>query len=109
MFSTPDTYHKPDDNIDWIADLKFFIDNNEKLLEKYLFPVVRKHMKNIDDRHAWSWYIPCVKRCLAAYCSGYNITDCHEKFPKSAIVELAKTIASEQEQHIKQGQYNAFK
>jgi hypothetical protein len=92
-------------DIDWIDDLKFYIDNNSELLTKYFFPAVKRHEKHAGHPKAFTIYIKPLKSCLENYCNMFDIEDAEEKFPENKIVELAKMIASEQEKHIENGDY----
>ena len=91
--------------IDWIGDLKFFIDNDNELLNSNFFPAVKKHEKYIGHPQAYKIYMNPIKRCLESYCNTFEITEAETKFPKEALIELAKTIALEQEKFITQGDY----
>ena len=34
---------KPEDEVNWLDDLKFFIDNDTDVLSKQFFPAIRRH------------------------------------------------------------------
>ena len=104
MFSSTD--HEPIEDVNWSDDLKFFIDNNDALLERYIFPAVKKHANHIENPNAWKLYVPGIKKCLGIYCDKFDI-DPKGKFTYNIVEELAKHIAQLQAQHIKQGDYNA--
>ena len=92
-------------DIDWLDDLKFYIDNEQSLLSTHVFPVVKKHRLHIDNPNVYKLYIKPLQSCIKEYCSTFEIADSSEKFPKEAIVELAKKIADEQKRHIENGDY----
>lgn len=93
------------EDIDWLDDLKFYIDNEQSLLSNHLFPVVKKHRLHIDNPNVYKLYLKPLQSCIKEYCNTFEIKDSNEKFPQEAIVELAKKIADEQKQHIENGDY----
>lgn len=93
-------------DIDWLDDLKFYIDNDDKLLSKFIFPAVEKHKNFLNHQENYRLYIRPLQYCLESYCNRFELEDVEEKFPLSQIVELAKKIAHEQEKHIKEKNYN---
>ena len=46
MFSPIGAPNETGDDIDWLGDLKFFIDNNDRLLNHHFFPAIKKHKKH---------------------------------------------------------------
>lgn len=106
MFSPlggPNTKEEPE--IDWISDLKFHIDNDDKSLIDHIFPAVRKHERHHGHEDAYKFYIKPVQNCCEEYCNKYNIEDAHEKFPKEKLIDLAKRICDEQHKHIEKEHY----
>lgn len=103
MFSNNNDLH---DDINWGDDLKFFIDNDERLLEKYILSVVDKHKEHANNPNVWKLYMPGVKKCCAIYCQKFNI-DSDEKFNYNVLQELAKQFANQQTQYIQQGERDA--
>ena len=91
--------------IDWLDDLKFFIDNDEAMLTNYFFPAVKKHKEHQGSPEAFKIYIIPIQHCLDHYCEKYDIQDRPEKFPKEKIIALAKMIAGEQEKFLEKGDY----
>lgn len=91
--------------IDWVDDLKFFIDNDNDMLNKNLFPAIRKHQEYQGHPEAYKLYIKPVERCLEHYCNKYEVDEKEEKFPKEELIELAKKIAEEQDKLIERGDY----
>ena len=92
-------------DIDWIDDLKFFIDNNDDILEKYIFPAVRKQENDPGSEDAYKLYIKPLKICIKHYVEEYEVPDAKDKFTAEKILELAKKISEEQKDHIKKGDY----
>ncbi len=95
------------DEIDWLDDLHYYIDNNDTLLNRYFFPAVEKHRKYKDHPRVFKVYIKPVERCCEQYCEEFDIDDKEEKFPKGKIIELAKRFANEQKEFIDRGDYEA--
>ena len=91
--------------VDWLDDLKFFIDNDDRMLTNYFFPAVKKHEENRGDPDAFKIYIIPIQHCLDHYCEKYEIQDRPDKFPKEKIIALAKMMANEQEKHLEKGDY----
>jgi hypothetical protein len=104
MFS-PIAAPKDQPDIDWLDDLKFYIDINNELLSNQLFPAIKKHTKYVGNPNAYKLYVKPLERCCEDYCNKFEIENPGEKFPKEQLIELAKKIAFEQEQNIKKGDY----
>ena len=109
MFSPIGAPKNDQQEIDWLGDLKFFIDNDNQMLSQYLFPAVKKHSKHLDHPKAYTLYLKPVETALKSYCEQFNIDDQDEKFPKEALTELAKRICEEQKKHIEDGDYDEIK
>ena len=92
-------------DIDWIDDLKFYIDNNDDLLTKKLFPAIKRHEQHKGNPQAFKIYIRPLQSCCEDYCRRFEIENPENKFPKEKLIELAKKIAEEQDRHISAGQY----
>jgi hypothetical protein len=107
MFSSIDGAKDNDADIDWIGDLKFFIDNDNKMLENYFFPAVEKHRNHLGNPNAYKLYVKAIKECMKYYVEQYKIESANEKFTEDSITDLAKNIAEEQERFIKEGDYDA--
>jgi hypothetical protein len=107
MFSPLGGANESDQDIDWIGDLKFFIDNDEKMLENYFFPAVEKHRNHLGNPNAYKLYVRSIKECMKCYVEQYKIESANEKFTEDSITDLAKNIAEEQERFIKEGDYDA--
>lgn len=92
-------------DVDWIGDLKFFIDNDDKILSNVFFPAVKKHKENIGHPNIYKVYMGPLKTCLSQYCNQYEIDSPEEKFPKDKLISLAKLIADEQSRHLENKDY----
>ncbi len=93
------------DDIDWMGDLKFFIDNSDELLEKYILPAVKLQEKHIKNPNVYKVYLEPLQKCLDVYIDKFKIEDADTKFPDDAIVELAKHIAGVQHNFLTRGDY----
>lgn len=109
MFSAIGAPKQEPENIDWLGDLKFFIDNDDRMLTNYFFPAIDKHKQHIGHPDVYKVYLKPINSCIESYCSRFEVTDRDEKFPKEKLIELAKQFASEQEQHLKKGDYSRKK
>lgn len=106
MFSAVGAPSEQDmEDIDWIGDLKFFIDNDDKILSNQFFPAVKKHKENVGHPEIYKVYIAPVKQCMQQYCNKFEIEDPEQKFPKDKLIDLAKLIADEQSRHLENGDY----
>lgn len=92
-------------DIDWIGDLKFFIDNNDELLQHFLLPAVRKHKEFLGHPGAYKFYVKPIELCKDKYVEKYNIEEPEVKLPEDLIIKLAQQMAKEQETHIKNKDY----
>lgn len=106
MFDANELSADENPDIDWLGDLKFHIDQSNDLLEKFIFPAVEKHKKHIGNPDAYKLYVNPIKWCMFDYVRTYDITDKNQKFPMEDIVELAKYFAYQQEEFIKNGDYD---
>jgi hypothetical protein len=109
MFSPIGGPQEDDQDVDWLEDLKFYIDNENRLLNNYFFPAVEKHKEHAGNPNAWKLYMKPVQECLKCYLEQYEIETPEEKFPKEALEELAHKMAEEQERHIQEGDYDEDK
>lgn len=106
MFSPMGGPREEKEEVDWIGDLKFFIDNNNDLLTKELMPAVVQHKNNIGDPKSFKIYIKPLSRCAQNYCEKFEIDQPQDIFPKEALIKLAKVIAADQEKIIRRGDYD---
>ena len=93
-------------DIDWLDDLKFFIDNDDTMLNQYFFPAVKRHKEHQGNPRVFKVYIRPIETCLNHYCEKYDIDGREEKFPKEKLIDLAKRIADEQEKYLEKGDYD---
>jgi len=93
------------DDINWLEDFKFFIDNDNEVLSNYMFPAIKKHKQYAGHPDAYKIYIKPIQKCKEAYCTKYNIDDPSEKFSKDTLINMARKIAGEQEKYIERGDY----
>lgn len=105
MFSPIGAPKQDQAEIDYLDDLHFFIDNNDKLLDQYFFPAVKKHKQHVGNPNVFKLYIRPVEQCVSQYCDQYDIDDRQEKFSKGKIIALAKRYADEQSKFIEKGDY----
>ena len=96
---------KEDEAIDWIGDLKFFIDNDTDVLSKQFFPAIKKHQQYKGHPQAYKLYLRPLEGVCETYCQKFNIENKGEIFPKEKLIELAKHFAEEQEKIIERGDY----
>ena len=106
VLDTNDVTVDNEQDVDWIGDLKFYIDQSNNLLEKFIFPVVEKHKKYVGNPDVYKLYIKPLTWCMFDYVRTYDITDKNQKFSMEDIVELAKYMAYQQEEFIKNGDYD---
>ncbi len=106
MFSPIGAPKDDKDDINWLEDLKFFMDNDDRLLNQFFFPAVKKHKDYKGHPDAYKLYVKPLMKCKEAYCEKFEIEQSELKFPKEKIIELAKYIANEQEGFLNKGDYN---
>ena len=92
-------------DVDWADDLKFFIDNDNKLLEKHIFPAVSKHERHAGHPNAYRFYVKPVIECIKVYVRRFEIDEPKKIFTREMVETLAKKIAEEQSMHIESGDY----
>lgn len=105
LFTNPMDFEKSEQDIDWLDDLKVFLDNDDETLSKYFFPAVDKHKQDPDNQDAFKLYIKPISACADKYCETYQLPERNAFFPPEKIIELAKKIASEQKTYIERGDY----
>jgi hypothetical protein len=105
MFSAIGAPKDENQDINWLDDLKFFIDNDDTMLNQLFFPAIKKHKEHKGNPNVYKIYIHPLQKCKEAYCEKFEIDHPEQKFPKEKIIELAKYIASEQEKFISKGDY----
>ena len=95
-----------DQDIDWLDDLKFFIDHNNDLLSQHIIPAVHRHKEHADHPDAYKLYVKPIMKCVNEYCETFDIENKEECFPIDKIEELAKNMALAQTNYIKDKQYD---
>lgn len=105
MFSPVGAPQKDEADIDWMGDLKFYMDNSDDMLNKYFFPALKRHKQHQGNPSAYKIYLKPLQGCLESYCETYEIEDRNEKFPQDKLIELAKHIADQQEKYLTRGDY----
>lgn len=106
MFSPIGAPKEDQENIDWLDDLKFFIDNDDTMLNKYFFPAVKKHKEYIGHPKAYKIYVRAINLCKDAYCDKFKIEDQDDKFSAEKIEELARKCAEQQNKFLENGDYD---
>lgn len=106
MFSAIGAPDEEGSGIDWLSDLKFYIDNDDSILNQYFFPAVKRHEAHKGNPNAYKIYIRPLEKMTGKYCEKFDIKDRADKFPKDSLIELAKRFATEQEQHMDNGHYD---
>ena len=93
-------------DINYIDDLKFFIDNDTDRLSKIFFPAIKQQRQN-DSPDSFKLYLNPLTASCDEYCKEYDLSDIKDEiFTRESLEELAKEIASEQSEFIKKGSYN---
>lgn len=106
MFSAIGAPKEENNEIDYIGDLKFFIDNDSDVLSNHFFPAIKKHQDYHGHDDAYKIYVRPLERCAEEYCKKFDLEDKkHEILPKEDLIELAKIIADEQHKFIERGDY----
>lgn len=93
------------EEVDWLGDLKLFIDDHESLLTKYLMPAVEKHKKYVGHPSVYKIYIKPLQKCAEQYCNQFDLEDQGKIFSPDKIIELAKQYAEQQNKFIDRGDY----
>ena len=92
-------------DVNWIEDLKVFIDNESEVLSNVMFPAIKKHEKYKGHPSAYKIYMKPVEQCKEMYCDKFSIDEPEAKFPREKLISLARAIASEQEKYLERGDY----
>ena len=104
MFSPLGGPKDQDSDIDYIDDLKFFIDNDTETLSKAFFPAIKKHQMYKGHPSAYKLYLRPLEGVCEMYCKKFSVKR-EDAFPKDKLIELAKHFAQEQEKFIDRGDY----
>jgi len=88
-------------DINYLDDLKFYMDNDSEQLTNVLFPAIKAHKENLEDENAYRHYMKPIKITVEKYCNQYDLSDIKDKiFTDENLIQLAKRIAEEQKSHI---------
>lgn len=106
MFSPLGGPKDEEQEVDWIDDLKFFIDHNHDLLTTQMMPAIHRQKEHQNSNDAYQLYMKPLMNCVNVYCETFDIDEKEECFPLNKLEELARNIASIQENYIKAGNYD---
>ena len=106
MFSPIGGSREEEQEVDWLDDLKFFIDHNHDLLTTQMMPAIHRQQKNPDAEDAYKIYMKPLMNCVNVYCETFDIDEKEECFPVDKLEGLAKNIAGIQATYIKDGSYD---
>ena len=97
----------PRDNqdINFLDDLKYFIDNDNDVISNVMFPAIKKHKQYQGHPDAYKLYIKPLQVCKEMYCEKFAIENIEDKITKEQLITMARKIAAEQDKHIEQGDY----
>lgn len=105
MFSPIGGPTDKDTDIDWIGDLKFFMDHNDAVVRDLILPAVQKHKTSPKAPNAYKLYILPAMKCRKLYADKFDIKDVEEKIKHDQILLLARKMAEEQSKHIEKKSY----
>jgi hypothetical protein len=106
MFSPIGAPQDNDQDVDWLDDLKFFIDHNTDLLAKHIMPAIHRQKKDADNENAYKLYMNPLMKCVNEYCETFDVDNKEECFPVDKLEQLAKNMASAQSNYIKDKNYD---
>lgn len=107
LFSRDEQDQRLNPDINYLDDLKFFIDNNNELLSKSFFPAIKKQKEHPANDRAFMFYMDPVKLACERYCKEYDLADVKDEiFTDDALISIAKRFAEEQGKHITKGAYD---
>tara|TARA_Y100000385_G_C12825933_1_gene522403 strand:- start:162 stop:500 length:339 start_codon:yes stop_codon:yes gene_type:complete len=98
----------PEENqdVNWLEDLKFFMNNDNDVTSNVMFPAIKKHKKYAGHPDAYKIYIKPIQKCKEMYCTKFGIDDDDgSKFTKETLINMARSICGEQEKFIERGDY----
>lgn len=107
LFSQPDNKDpRLNPDINYLDDLKFFVDNNSEMLSNIFFPAVKEQQKSNNPEEAFKLYIKPLKFAVEKYCEQYDLKDVKDEiFTDENLSEIAKRFATEQHNHINNKDY----
>ncbi len=93
-------------DIDYVSDLKFFIDNDNELVSQSLFPAIKKHKALGGEPGQYHVYLNAVKSAIPKYCAEYEMSDVEEDIFTNEVIEaVCKKFAEEQCNYLERGDY----
>jgi hypothetical protein len=105
----PETEHKDErlsSDIDYVSDLKFFIDSDDELTSQSLFPAIKQHKKLGGMADQYQLYHDTVGAAIPKYCEQYDLNDIKEDIFTNEVIEaICKRFAEEQSKFIERGDY----
>ena len=85
-----------DPEVNYLDDLKFYIDNNNKIQMKLMVPAIDKHQQSGNIKDAYKFYLRPIEICAKVYCKKYGLEKyIGDIFSKNGIVDLAKAYAEQ--------------
>lgn len=105
MFSPVGGPTDKDQDVDWLGDLKFFMDHNDAVVRDLILPIVQKHKKFLKHSDAYKLYIMPAMKCRKIYADKFDIQDVEKKISQKEIIKLARKMAEEQRKHIEKKDY----
>jgi hypothetical protein len=93
-------------DIDYVSDLKFFIDSDDDLTSHSLFPAIKQHRKLGGKADQYQLYHDTVGAAIPKYCEQYDLNDIKEDIFTNEVIEaICKRFAEEQSKFIERGDY----
>jgi hypothetical protein len=105
MFSPIGGPTDKDADVDWLGDLKFFMDHNDSIVRDLILPAVQKHKTSPKAPNAFKLYIMPVMKCRKMYADQFKVDDVEGKISQEEIIKIARKIAEEQSKHIEKKDY----
>ncbi len=96
-------------DVDWVDDLKFFMNNDPRFYRKVLYPVISELKTKIKSGSKCSEmsFAPCIEKAIPAYCNKFKIKQNPKKiFDDEEIKDLAVKMFHEEKTNIENGVYN---
>jgi len=111
LFAPPSEMKEKDGRLDpeinYLDDLKYFIDTEDDVLSKFFFPAISQQKKQSDKENSFKLYVEPVKKTVSIYCKKFKLEDIQDKiFNNDSVIKVAKRIADEQTNHIKKKDYD---
>jgi hypothetical protein len=105
MFSPVGGPTDKDSDVDWIGDLKFFMDHNDSIVRDLILPAVQKHKTSPKAPNAFKLYIMPVMKCRKMYADQFKVDDVEKKISHKEVIKIARKMAEEQSKHIEKKDY----